>query len=220
MAACTTPLDDGMRIETHPPEIEALRRTLLKLIARTYPAAAVERDPDGNAFHGCLRQYGLEDELRGRPDPPSETTRIPTSGSTCRGASHCSRCVRICDELQGQFVWRVWNRGDRRAIRPDGHDPARELVRELRRVRRHLPDRRARGPQLRRAGRADRLDPHDVPVLRHGLRDEVGTRDGRIVTVRPVDGAPVNKGHLCVKGRYAFGFVTATDRVDRADDSP
>ena len=25
--------------------------------------------------------------------------------------------------------------------------------------------------------------------------------------------APVSKGHLCVKGRYAFGFVSATDRI-------
>jgi formate dehydrogenase major subunit len=27
----------------------------------------------------------------------------------------------------------------------------------------------------------------------------VGTRDGRIVSTRPADEAPVNKGHLCVK---------------------
>ena len=25
--------------------------------------------------------------------------------------------------------------------------------------------------------------------------------------------APVSKGHLCVKGRYAFGFVSAADRI-------
>jgi formate dehydrogenase major subunit len=41
----------------------------------------------------------------------------------------------------------------------------------------------------------------------------VGTRQGRIVQVRPKLDAPVNKGHLCVKGRYGFEFVYAQDRV-------
>jgi formate dehydrogenase major subunit len=41
----------------------------------------------------------------------------------------------------------------------------------------------------------------------------VGTRDGRIVVAKPVPDAPVSRGHLCVKGRYAFDFVHAQDRV-------
>ena len=42
---------------------------------------------------------------------------------------------------------------------------------------------------------------------------EVGTRNQRLVTVKPVMDAPVSKGHLCVKGRYAFEFVYAADRI-------
>jgi len=41
----------------------------------------------------------------------------------------------------------------------------------------------------------------------------VGTRDGRIVVIKPVLDAPVSRGHLCVKGRYAYEFVRAQDRV-------
>lgn len=41
----------------------------------------------------------------------------------------------------------------------------------------------------------------------------VGTRDGQIVVVKPVADAPVSRGHLCVKGRYAYEFVRARDRV-------
>jgi formate dehydrogenase major subunit len=47
----------------------------------------------------------------------------------------------------------------------------------------------------------------------------VGTRDARIVSVRPVLDAPVSKGHLCVKGRYAFAFVHADDRIIQPNDS-
>jgi formate dehydrogenase major subunit len=41
----------------------------------------------------------------------------------------------------------------------------------------------------------------------------VGTRGQRIVQVKPILDAPVSKGHLCVKGRYAFEFGRAPDRV-------
>ncbi len=41
----------------------------------------------------------------------------------------------------------------------------------------------------------------------------VGTRGDRIVQVKPVVDAPVSKGHLCVKGRYAFEFTHSADRV-------
>jgi formate dehydrogenase major subunit len=41
----------------------------------------------------------------------------------------------------------------------------------------------------------------------------VGTRGGRIVSIKPVLDAPVSRGHLCSKGRYAFEFVHSSDRV-------
>ena len=39
-----------------------------------------------------------------------------------------------------------------------------------------------------------------------------GTRDGKITTIRPSDG-PSNHGHTCVKGRYAFDYVYAEERI-------
>ena len=41
----------------------------------------------------------------------------------------------------------------------------------------------------------------------------VGTRNSKIVVIKPVQDAPVSRGHLCAKGRYAFDFVHAKDRV-------
>jgi formate dehydrogenase major subunit len=41
----------------------------------------------------------------------------------------------------------------------------------------------------------------------------VGTCGGHVVSVRPVLDAPVSQGHLCVKGRYAFAFAAAADRI-------
>ena len=41
----------------------------------------------------------------------------------------------------------------------------------------------------------------------------VGTTGGLMVAVTPALEAPVSRGHLCVKGRYAFDFVHARDRI-------
>lgn len=51
------------------------------------------------------------------------------------------------------------------------------------------------------------------PYCGTGCELQVGTRDGRLTQVLPVNDAPVSRGHLCVKGRYAFDFAASTDRV-------
>ena len=51
------------------------------------------------------------------------------------------------------------------------------------------------------------------PYCGTGCELQVGTRDGRLTQVIPVQDAPVSRGHLCVKGRYAFDFVSSPDRV-------
>ena len=61
--------------------------------------------------------------------------------------------------------------------------------------------------------RPDTATRTTCPYCGVGCELDVGTRDDRIVQIRPAIDAPVNKGHLCVKGRYAFGFVDAADRV-------
>ncbi len=40
-----------------------------------------------------------------------------------------------------------------------------------------------------------------------------GRGGGGIAGSRPAPDAAVNRGHLCVKGRYAFSFLRARDRV-------
>jgi formate dehydrogenase major subunit len=51
------------------------------------------------------------------------------------------------------------------------------------------------------------------PYCGVGCELEYGTRDGRIVASRPVLDGRANHGHACVKGRYAFDFPMAGDRV-------
>jgi formate dehydrogenase major subunit len=46
-----------------------------------------------------------------------------------------------------------------------------------------------------------------------GCSLEVSTRDNAIMTVRPVGDGSVNRGHACVKGRFAHGFLGSAERL-------
>ena len=120
VTACTTPLTDGIDIETDTPELEEVRRSLLDMLARRYPADAIRRDPD-KPFHRELRERGLAEHAVIRiPDPALEDRSHPYIAVDMARCIDCYRCVRICAELQGQFVWHVRGRGLETRIQPDG----------------------------------------------------------------------------------------------------
>jgi formate dehydrogenase major subunit len=51
------------------------------------------------------------------------------------------------------------------------------------------------------------------PYCGTGCELSAGTLNGRIVAIKPVRQSLVSHGHLCVKGRYAFEYVSAEDRI-------
>jgi formate dehydrogenase alpha subunit len=46
-----------------------------------------------------------------------------------------------------------------------------------------------------------------------GCRLEVHVRGGRVVAISPAEDGPANRGHACVKGRFAHQFTHAPDRL-------
>ena len=50
-------------------------------------------------------------------------------------------------------------------------------------------------------------------LLRRGLRYHLGIHGDRVVSVRGDKNSPVNKGQLCVKGRFGYHFVNHPDRL-------
>jgi formate dehydrogenase major subunit len=211
--ACNTPAEDGMDVETATPDIEQLRKTMLQLLARQYPPEPVRRFPD-KRFHEYLRKYGLEGELKGTADPALLDSSHPYIRVDMSQCIYCFRCVRICDEVQGQSVWRVWNRGDATRIRPDsGGLLADSSCVSCGACVDTCPTGALEDQSMFTGGERSTWTRTTCPYCGTGCEMEVGTSAGRVVAVRPVQDAPVNRGHLCVKGRYAFGFNDAPDRV-------
>jgi formate dehydrogenase major subunit len=239
VASCTTPLADGMVIETHSADVEALRRTNLSLIAKCYPADAVKAEPR-HPFHELLAQYGVEpggtivvpaqagtqsartgatrldSRLRGNDGSEPRAEDIfhddthPFLGLAMDRCIDCYRCVRICEEVQGQDIWQVWGRGPTTKVAPRGE---KSLLDAGCVSCGACSDTCPTGAIIdKREVNADKWTRTTCVYCGVGCQMNVGIKNGKVVASHPVNAA-VNRGHLCVKGRYGFDFNHAPDRI-------
>lgn len=207
-SACKAPIRNGMRVITHSDALEGFRTQMLTWMAEKVSLHAFEAYPD-KELHRLMRQYGVMpggSRRRAKADLSNPYIRVDMSQCI-----DCYRCVHICDELQGQSVWHALGRGEDTRIVPD------------------IGDTLAESSCVTCGACADTCptgaltDRCAAPALEQwtrttcvycgvGCEMEAASVNGRITQVRPVLDAPVSKGHLCVKGRYAFNYTNAPDR--------
>lgn len=211
VSSCNTELRDGMAIHTHGENVEALRRTNLGLMAEQYPLEAIANEPD-RPFHQYLRLYGIAPGGKTKPGVWRDDSH-PYIGVDMDRCIYCYRCVRICDEVQGQFVWQTWQRGEQTHIRPaTGNSLLESECVSCGACVDSCPSGALFEQRAAVLGQADRWTRSTCVYCGVGCQMEVGSLDGKIVEIRPAMSA-VNRGHLCVKGRYAFEFNHAEDRI-------
>lgn len=120
--ACSTPVEDGMSIITHDPEIVEVRRTVIELILSTHPNDCLQ----------CLRNQNCELQRLaaefGIREMPFEynINRIPVDDSTTslvlnpEKCVKCGRCVKVCQEMQNVWAIEFLGRGESTRIAPAG----------------------------------------------------------------------------------------------------
>lgn len=210
--ACSTLLADGMEIETHSDEIEGNRRNILRMLAKRYPLSAV-KEHGHKEFHKWLKHYGITEEMQpaapGNVDDSHPYMRVDMSRCIL-----CHRCVQICDSVQGQFVWHVVKRGDESLIIPD----SKGLLGESSCVScgacaDTCPTGAIEDKNILHHGLPEKTVNTVCPYCGVGCEIAAGVKDNRITGVHPVLDSPVSRGHLCVKGRYAWSYLYANERI-------
>ena len=209
VASCTAEVAEGMVVQTRSHALDTLCRTNLELIAARYPRTAYAADPK-HPFHRLLAEYGVPPGGK-HEDGFFTDDSHPYLGVGMERCVHCDRCVRICEEVQGQFIWETIGRDDTTRI-AIGKGPT--LLTAGCVSCGACVDSCASGALFdKRSGvKPTAWTRTTCAYCAVGCQMEVGTAGGRVVVVRPAD-SPVNRGHLCLKGRYAFEYNHAPDRV-------
>ncbi|MFH1123323.1 MAG: formate dehydrogenase subunit alpha, partial [Pseudomonadota bacterium] len=125
----------------------------------------------------------------------------------------CGKCVRVCDEIVGLGAVDFAFRGYDTRIGPFGLAPLAESVCES---CGECVERCPTGALLpKQVISPEREVKTTCPYCGVGCSIYLGIRGNRVVRVRGDHASPVNRGELCVKGRYGLDFVNHPDRLTR-----
>ncbi len=120
LRACCTPIDEGMSIITHDPDIVQTRKTVIELILSTHPddCLACPRNQECE-----LQRLAAEFGIREQPFPKM-LRDIPIDDSTGslilnpEKCIRCGRCVKVCQEMQNVWAIEFLGRGEKTRIAP------------------------------------------------------------------------------------------------------
>jgi formate dehydrogenase major subunit len=208
VTACNTTAVSGMQVLTETPALLNYRESMLRLLAANYPADA--KAPSDSELSNWLQHFGITAEGTHHVDIDDSNPYIQVDMSQC---ILCMRCVRICDEVQGQFVWNIRNRAHDTCIVPDGSSLGTSSCVTCGACVDTCPTGALQDKNRLKAEEPTSWTRTTCPYCGTGCELYAGTRDERLVAIRPALDGPVNRGHLCSKGRYAFDFVHAPERI-------
>src|SRR5665647_531262 len=205
--ACVTSIADGMEVSTRTPALETGRREILETLAQRLPTT-IGSSPLLDALDS-YRVKASAEPLAALIDDSHPYIHVDMAKCI-----DCFLCQRICSEVQGQDTWNVVERGGTLRLVPDAGVPLGDSsCVSCGACADACPSGAIEDRSIGLLGRPDWYTRTTCAYCGVGCELDVGVRGDRIVQIRPTLEAPVNKGHLCVKGRYAFGYVDAPDRV-------
>ncbi|HEY6935026.1 MAG TPA: formate dehydrogenase subunit alpha [Marmoricola sp.] len=209
VAACVTPARAGMVVETSDEEIADHVRLVVGLTIETLPARALETPSELTAL--CARLGLGAESFAGASDGSRLDDSHPYLSLDPDLCIACGRCVRMCDEVQGTFALSLVGRGaDTEVCAGDGGRWVDSACVSCGGCADTCPTGAISTPPTAVATRTTRTTCGYCGV---GCTLDVHTRDDRVVAVTPDRGGEVNRGHACVKGRFAHGYVHSADRL-------
>ncbi|KPL72213.1 formate dehydrogenase [Ornatilinea apprima] len=219
VTSCTTPVNEGMEIETENADLANSRKSTLKLLLSAYyDAGYKEVDAENSELIRWAQYYGLDPkaEMAKEPRYQVNTDSNPFIWVDLNKCILCTRCIRACAEVQGRFVWGLAERGFESHI-VAGLD---ETMLEARcescgACVAYCPTGALDLKPSIDAPKAEKKVTTTCTYCGVGCEFDLNVVDNKVVRVTSNPNAPVNGMHTCVKGRFGYDFVHHPDRLTK-----
>ncbi len=220
-ASCTTLVSPGMSVVTGNERLRKLRRGVMELYISDHPLDCLTCGANGDcelqdtAGEVGLRdvRYGYEGANHLRQAKDQSNPYFDYDPSKC---IVCSRCVRACEEVQGTFALTVDGRGFDSRIAAGQNEPfmTSECV-SCGACVQACPTATLIEKKVVEIGTPEHSVVTTCAYCGVGCQFKAEMRGPELVRMVPYKDGRANRGHSCVKGRFAWGYATHRERMTR-----
>src|ERR1700678_1798201 len=218
-ASCTTPVAQGMKVTTQNRKIGELRRGVMELYISDHPLDCLTCPANGHCeLQDMAGVVGLREVRYGYAganhlQSPKDTSNpyFTFDASKC---IVCSRCVRACDEQQGTLALTIQNRGFESTVSASQNVSFMDSqCVSCGACVQACPTATLSEKSLIEKGQAEHSITTTCAYCGVGCSFRAEMQGEELVRMVPNSDGHANHGHSCVKGRFAIGYATHSDRI-------
>jgi formate dehydrogenase major subunit len=218
-ASCTTPVAEGMTVRTQTERLKRIRKGVMELYISDHPldclTCAANGDCELQDMAGVVGlrdvRYGYEGENHTKAVKDQSNPYFTYDPSKC---IVCSRCVRACEEVQGTFALTISGRGFGSRVSPGMAEPFldSECV-SCGACVQACPTATLIEKSVYEIGTPEHSVVTTCAYCGVGCSFKAEMRGDELVRMVPYKDGKANRGHSCVKGRFAWGYATHKERI-------
>jgi formate dehydrogenase major subunit len=218
-ASCTTPVAPGMVVRTQTDRLKTIRKGVMELYISDHPLDCLTCSANGDCelqdMAGAVGlrdvRYGYDGEKRANPGKDESNPYFTYDPSKC---IVCSRCVRACEEVQGTFALTIAGRGFGSVVSPGMQESflGSECV-SCGACVQACPTATLNEKSVIEIGTPEHSVVTTCAYCGVGCSFKAEMRGDELVRMVPYKDGKANRGHSCVKGRFAWGYATHKERV-------